>query len=91
MLVKSTIIFNQRGTFRKRSNVAGCFEKKVLKPAAKRKMVNDLQQVWSVSELRACHLLKISRTTYRYKSHRSEQTLLRMRIREIAYSRVRYS
>jgi putative transposase len=61
-----------------------------LKPAVKRKIVNDLQQVWSVSELRACNLLKISRTTYRYKTHRSEQTLLRMRIREIAYSRVRY-
>jgi putative transposase len=46
--------------------------------------------VWSVSEVRACRVLCFHRSTYRYQCCRSQQTLLRMRIREIAYSRLRY-
>ena len=45
---------------------------------------------YRVSERRACDVIQISRTSYRYKSIRDEQAVLRMRINEIAKVRVRY-
>ena len=45
---------------------------------------------YRVSERRACQVIQISRTSYRYRSIRDEQAPLRMRINEIAKVRVRY-
>ena len=45
---------------------------------------------YDVSERHMCSVLKIYRKTYRYKSVRDEQAILRMRIREIAEARIRY-
>lgn len=49
-----------------------------------------LQQAWGVGEVRACRVVRFSRTSHRYTSCRYEQTPLRARIKEIAYKRVRY-
>ena len=45
---------------------------------------------YRVSEKRACQVIQICRTSYRYRSTRDEQALLRLRINEIARVRVRY-
>lgn len=43
-----------------------------------------------MSERRVCRLLKIHRNQYRYRSTRDEQAFLRLRIKDIAQTRVRY-
>lgn len=53
-------------------------------------MVRYLQKVFKVSEVRSCKTLKIHRSSYRYKPKKDGQAFLRMRIREIAATRVRY-
>lgn len=53
-------------------------------------MVEHLGGSYRVSERRACRVLCVVRATYRYRSHLDPRTELRMRIREIAQSRVRY-
>jgi putative transposase len=53
-------------------------------------MVGYLQRVYRVSEIRSCKTLKIHRSSYRYKSRKDSEAFLRMRIRDIAASRVRY-
>ncbi len=45
---------------------------------------------YRVSERRACRVTRLHRGTYRYSSHKNRWTALRMRIREIAQTRVRY-
>ena len=45
---------------------------------------------YDISERRVCSVLKMYRNAYRYKSRRDEQAYLRMRIREIAETRVRF-
>jgi putative transposase len=52
--------------------------------------VVELVDRYRVSERRACQVVKISRTSYRYRSIRDEQSPLRLRINEIARVRVRY-
>ena len=49
-----------------------------------------MQQTWSASVHRACGLLQLSRTVYKYETRRYDQAPLRARIKEIAYARVRY-
>jgi putative transposase len=53
-------------------------------------MVDCLRDSYRVSERHACRVLLVVRGTYRYQCHREPWTELRMRIREIAQSRVRY-
>ena len=49
-----------------------------------------LQTGFQVSERRACSVLQLSRASYRYRSQAQDQTPLRMRMRDLAASRVRY-
>ena len=53
-------------------------------------MVDHLRDRYRASERHACRILLMVRGTYRYRSHREPWTELRMRIQEIAQSRVRY-
>jgi putative transposase len=53
-------------------------------------MVDHLRDQYRASERHACQVLLMGRGTYRYQSHQEPCTELRMRIREIAQSRVRY-
>jgi putative transposase len=53
-------------------------------------VAGHLQQVWQVSERRACAVLQFSRASHRYVSIAPEQAVLRQRIREVASVRVSY-
>lgn len=61
-----------------------------MKPAQKREYVQFLQVGFRVSERRACRVIGMHRTRYRYRSRAQDQSPLRQRIREIAAVRVRY-
>jgi len=52
--------------------------------------VSYLQQAWQVSENRACRIIKLSKTTFRYQRKRCDPQPLMARITEIAYARIRY-
>jgi putative transposase len=52
--------------------------------------VSDIRQSHQLSENRACGLIGITRWINRYRSRRDPQAELRMRLRELAGSRVRY-
>ena len=49
-----------------------------------------MTMVYQVSIRRACDALPMPRSSMYYQSHKRDETLLAMRMREIAYSRVRY-
>lgn len=53
-------------------------------------MVKRLQAAYQVSERRACRVIGSSRSTHRYRSCRDERAELRIRLRDLATSRVRY-
>jgi putative transposase len=55
-----------------------------------RQRVISLEEAYWVSERRACRTIRFCRTSHRYRSHRRDDRALRMRIVEIAESRVRY-
>ncbi|WP_433964538.1 IS3 family transposase [Tunturiibacter gelidiferens] len=63
---------------------------KVVKPSRRRPMVKYFEQSYRVSERHACCVLELARATYRYEGHQEQWIELRMRIREIAQTRVRY-
>jgi putative transposase len=78
------------GSFAGQAHAAGCALKKTLRPAHKRTLLVEIIDHYRVSEKRACRVIQICRTSYRYRSIRDEQVPLRMRINEIAKVRVRY-
>ena len=53
-------------------------------------MVDYLQGAFRVSIRRGCALLGLQKPTYYYRARRPSQAALRLRIREIAETRVRY-
>lgn len=53
-------------------------------------MANWLVTNYRVSTSRACKCVSLCRSMYYYKQHRRDESLLKMRIREIAQARVRY-
>ena len=55
-----------------------------------REMVEYLQAGYRVSVRRACMVIELGRTTYYYQSRADLQTALRIRLRDLAYARVRY-
>ena len=61
-----------------------------MKPARKRSIVDKVKSDWKVSTRRACAALKIDRSLYVYKSKRGEQAELKLRIKDICQTRVRY-
>jgi hypothetical protein len=62
----------------------------MVKPSGRGPMVEHLERLYCVGERRACRVLRVPRATYRYRSCLDPRTELRMRIREIAQTRVRY-
>jgi len=61
-----------------------------LKPARRRELVDESRTKYSASGSQACAVMMISRSVYHYRSRRTDQTPLVMRIKEIAAARVRY-
>ena len=74
----------------RQGHVAGCSIKKILEPSRRRQVVEYLHGSYRVSERRACRVTRLNRGTFRYRTHKDPRTALRMRIREIAQTRVRY-
>ena len=48
------------------------------------------KECYRISERRACKLLQLARSTFYYQSTKDEQAPLRMRLKELAATRVRY-
>jgi putative transposase len=61
-----------------------------VKPAQKRAVVRYFRVGFRVSERRACRLVGVARSSYRYRSQAADQTALRLRLRDLAAARVRY-
>jgi len=59
-------------------------------PSRRRPVVSYLSTTYRVSERRACRVARVPVSTFRYVSMREPRTALRVRIREIAQTRVRY-
>ena len=62
----------------------------MVRPAARRDVVGHLRAAYGVSERRACDAGGFRRSSQRYRSRRDPQTELRIRLRDLAASRVRY-
>jgi putative transposase len=61
-----------------------------VKPTQKRAVVRYFRVGFRVSERRACRLVGVARSSYRYRSQAADQTPLRLRLRDLAATRVRY-
>ena len=61
-----------------------------MRPARRRRLVDEVRADWTVSIRRACATFQVDTSLYHYKSKRGEQADLKARIREIARTRVRY-
>jgi putative transposase len=59
-------------------------------PSRRRPVVSYWHDVYRVSGRRACRVARMAISTFRYKSVQEPRTALRLRIREIAQTRVRY-
>ena len=71
-------------------DAAGRDPPKTLRPARKRKLVDEVRGEWGVSIRRTCRVLEVDTSTYHYKSRRPGQAVLEKRIKEICQTRVRY-
>src|SRR5262249_30729633 len=78
------------GPPRGQTHSAGSAIKKGLKPAKRRELVREIRQAYQLNELRACGLMRITRWSNRYQSRRDPQTELRVRLRDLASTRIRY-
>src|SRR5215212_6307026 len=72
------------------AHAAGGPPKKLVKPARKRAVVCYFRAGFQVSERRACRVVGIPRSSYRYRSTARDQTALRLRLRDLAAAQVRY-
>ena len=64
--------------------------KKMVRPAVRREIVFHLQKAYDIGERRACKATGFHRSSQRYKSRGDPQTELRIRLKDLAASRVRY-
>ena len=61
-----------------------------MKATPRRAIVDYLKNRYITSERRACRLAGITRGVYSYKSCRDPQTALRLRMKELTMTRMRY-
>jgi putative transposase len=61
-----------------------------VRPRVRRELAEWIQQVHRLSQRRVAELIPVDRMTLRYLLHRDPQEALRVRLRELAGSRVRY-
>lgn len=62
----------------------------MVKPVGRREIVHHLEKAYAVSERKACGATGFERSSHRYRSRRDPEIALRMRLRELAETRVRY-
>lgn len=60
------------------------------RPALKRPVVKYLQDHYGITQRRACRLMKLHRSVFRYASQMNPKLELRQRMRDLAHSRVRF-
>ena len=61
-----------------------------MKPTRRRELVQFLRVGFKVSERRACRVIPIPRSSQRYQSQAQDQSALKIRLRDLAHSRLRY-
>ena len=61
-----------------------------MRPVRRRTLVKELQVCYEVSERHACRALGFPRSTHRHRSVRDDRAELRIRLRDLATTRVRY-
>ena len=61
-----------------------------MRPAQRRGLAQSLLDDYRVSVRKACLVVMLDRSLWYYKSHRKDDTVIRMRMKEIAMIRVRY-
>ena len=61
-----------------------------MRPGVRRDMVGVLRGAYDVGERRACSATGFGRPSHRYRSRRDPQVVMRMRLRDLAASRVRH-
>ena len=61
-----------------------------MKPVQKRAVVQFFRVGFRVSERRACRVARVARSSCRYRRVAADQTALRLRLRDLAATRVRY-
>lgn len=61
-----------------------------MRPARKRELARIVQENYDVSERHACGLIQVQRGTFRYQHHGRDDTVLRMRIKELAKTYIRH-
>jgi putative transposase len=66
-----------------------CWQKTVT-PSRRRTVASYWHDTYRVSERRACRVARLPVSTFRYESRQEPRTALRLRIREIAQTRLRY-
>ncbi len=62
----------------------------MVKPVRRREVVRHYQAAFALSERRACRAMGFGRASHRYQSRRDPVVEIRMRLKELAESRVRY-
>ena len=62
----------------------------MVRPAVRREVAGHLQVAYDISERRACLATGFGRSSQRYRKRSDPQVALRMRLKELAASRVRY-
>jgi len=77
-----------RGRFDAEQATLECVLTKILRPSWYRPVLEYLSVSYRISERRACRVTRLHRGKYRYRSRKNPWTELRMRIREIAQSRM---
>lgn len=61
-----------------------------MKPAHKRELIFQIQEWFEVSLSRACRLLQLRRSTCWYRSHAKDRTAMKMRLEDLAMTRIRF-
>ena len=64
--------------------------KKAVKPRVRRKLAEWAKDAYRISERRATRLVRLDRSSHRYRSRRDPQEALRRRLKEVAATYVRY-
>src|SRR4029450_7303080 len=71
-------------------HAAGRDPKKVLKPVKQQEVMTYLMGRYEVRQRRACRVLQATRSLVYYRSRKDPLTALRLRMREVAQTRVRF-
>lgn len=61
-----------------------------MRPVLRREVIRHYQMAFGLSERRACRAMGFGRASHRYRARRDPAMALRMRLKELAGSRVRY-